>query len=407
MLCRLALSVMLLSSVVLSGTSGESAPKSQETVLRGYALDTDWGTKGGDISPDNHFVALDAIKAVSVKYGEEIFEEIQLWDLQTGKVVSSRVLHQQVVPDFIAYWRKHPPTPAFVRYSSDGSKLVVFHEGRLFVFGTTMLDKKLAIDVGEPEAVFFAEADDRAGRAAVVVAWHGGVQLRVYNLESGEVLRKWDFPDAPGAGGLALDPAGRRIAVSLEFFPPGHRRLRASERNIRIFDIESGVLTVAINSGYLASGVAFSPDGTLLTVSANPEVKRFGNDTLKVWNPLTGTLLREFSGGPEGVHRFVQVSQDGKTVLTSAVVTESVGSWIEKNNVDTHFRFRLWDLPTGKSIALSPDLSGSAEVMDPALRLSAKGDLVLVYFSDARRTPPHLYQRAVIPQPASVAGDPQ
>jgi len=95
----------------------------------------------------------------------------------------------------------------------------------------------------------------------------------------------------------------------------GARRLRANERNLRILDVDSGKTVSEINTGYIAAAVAFIGQDRVASVSANPDVKHFDKDTIKIWDVETGRLIRQISSESGGVHDTVLVSGDRRVVL--------------------------------------------------------------------------------------------
>ena len=186
-----------------------------------------------------------------------------------------------------------------------------------------------------------------------------------------------DFKDV-GLELMSIDPQGRRIAIPVFPFPPGERPLRAKERNLRILEVDSGKTVSEINTGYIAGAVAFIGEDRVATVSANPDVKHFNKDTIKIWDVETGQLIRQISSQPVGVHEILLVSADGRVALGYVGLDKLVGPWwmIERNNVTVYQRFRLWNLGTDEVIATSPDLPS---LVGSAFALSANGDVVLIY----------------------------
>ena len=153
--------------------------------------------------------------------------------------------------------------------------------------------------------------------------------------------------------------------------------MRANERNLRILDVDSGKTVSEINTGYIAAADAFIGQDRVASVSANPDVKHFDKDTIKIWDVETGRLIRQISSESGGVHDTVLVSGDRRVVLGYVGLDKLVGHWwTDRNNVTIYRRFRLWNLGTDEVIATSPDLPS---LVDSAFALSAKGDVVLVY----------------------------
>lgn len=398
---------LLVSGGVQFAHPGKTAASlDQQNPFRVYTLDTGWGTIGADVSPDSRLVAIDAVKGSEGPKGIEAVEEIQIWNFQDRELVTSKVLSRRTYAKTSDIPNDYDP--GFVRYSASGSKLVVYWkgrfapEGRLLVLDSKTLDELQNIDLGmsswprfPPSASDFhslvvgIQVDERGQRAAVLLEWgaYGGGELRVYDLDSGALLRTWQFQNV-GFGLMSLDPRGQRIAIPVLAFPPGERPLRSNERNLRILDVDSGKTMCEINTGYIADAAAFIGHDRFATASANPDVKRFDKDTIKIWDVGTCRLTHEISSQPGGVHDTLLVSAGGQVALGYVGLEKLVGHWwLERNNITVYQRFRLWNLNTNEVIATSPDLPS---LTGSAFALSAKGDIVLIHLV-ARGGPLRLY----------------
>ncbi len=391
-----ACSLLVCGGVLFTHSGNTAGMTEQQASFQIYTLDTGSGTVAADVSPDGRFVAIDAVKGSVVPMGIEEVEEMQIWSFRDRKLVANKKLAQQT-------YAKTSDIPTdydrgFVRYTSSGSELVVYWKGRfapkgrLLVFDSTTLDELQNIDLGMSSwprlppsvsnfhsLVIDVQVDERGGRAAILLEWgvYGGGELRVYELTSGALLRKWDFQGV-GFGRMSIDPQGQRIAIPVLPFVVGARRLRANERNLRILDVDSGKTVSEINTGYIAAADAFIGQDRVASVSANPDVKHFDKDTIKIWDVETGRLIRQISSEPGGVHDTLLVSDGGRVALGYVGLDKHVGPWwmIERNNVTVYRRFRLWNLGTDEVLATSPDLPS---LVGSAFALSARGDVVLVY----------------------------
>jgi hypothetical protein len=350
-------------------------------------LDTEWGTLSADVAPDDHVAA---VNSFGWENKSELVEQLQVWDFHKHTLVASKTLMRQTLPkvDDAAI------NPGFVRFAQSGRKIVVCecNQGRLLVLEPKTLDELQSIDLEmsswprvHPNASGFhsfvadVQVDERADRAAVLLAWWGlgGGELRVYDLISGKIIQKWDFQ--ADVGKISLDPAGDMVAILFIPFPPGDRLLSLKERNLSVLNVDSGETVTKINTGYVASSVAFVGNDRFATVSANPEPRYFSKDTLKIWNARTGQLIREISSQPGGVHDTLLVSAGGQVALGYVGLDKERGHWWlgQESYLDNVYRrFRLWDLMTGQAIATSSDLPS---LTGSAFALSAKGDIVLIY----------------------------
>jgi WD40 repeat protein len=372
--------LLFCGGVVSARSDKTAAIPEQQNSFRVYTLDTGSGTLGADIDPDGRSAA---VESYTWEDSTQLVEEIQLWDFHDHKLISRKDLARVKVPKIDEAGLRR----GFVRFADSGRKIIVCEctEGHLLVFDSKTLDELQNIDLGMsswprfPESlVIDVQVDARGGRAAVLLEQgiYGGGELRVYEPASGALLRKWDFQDV-GFGRMSIDPQGQRIAIPVLPFVLGARRLRADERNLQILDVDSGKTVSEINTGYIAAAVAFIGQDRVATVSANPDVKHFDKDTIKIWDVETGRLIHQISSEPGGVHDTVLVSGDRRVALGYVGLDKLVGHWwADRNNVTVYRRFRLWNLGTDEVIATSPDLP---QLVDSAFALSAKGDVVLVY----------------------------
>jgi len=179
-----------------------------EKTLQHSSLELHSGLLGADISPDDRFVALYVADSLDLadrpKDGSTY--ELQIWDRRAQSLVSRRVvLLEQPIKNLGI-------VPRFVRYTNGGSKLVVYQEGHLRVFDSKSLDQIQDIDMEmsrwpwmgtnarsagtHPGRVADLEVDSTGGRAAILIPWgvHAGGELRVYDLGTGKVLRRWEYP---------------------------------------------------------------------------------------------------------------------------------------------------------------------------------------------------------------------
>lgn len=397
--CALVI-ISLSSSCALSAGTHADVEEMQTSFLI-YKLDTGWSTDAADISPDSRFVAVEASKGSKQGQSVDVVEEIQVWNFRDSKLVASRILAQEKFdnPSDISNDR------GFVRYAEVGARIIVYQGGHLFLLDSNTLHPLQDIDLGKStwphvpprwsthSRVADVETDASATRAAVLLSWGtGGGELRIYDLISGTLVRKWSFETGfPGREPISIDPRGHLVAVSLLLFSPGERLLRSKERNVLIFDIDSGKTTTAINTGYIAGAIAFASSEALLTVSLNPEQRYFSKDTLKIWNLRTGSLIRQISSPPGGIHDSVGVSADGRIGFGYVGLEKKDNHWWQETDYKIIYqRLRLWDLATGNVIATTPDI---LPIVPGGLnfRLSLKGDVVLIYLV-ATRAPLLFYE---------------
>jgi WD40 repeat protein/tRNA A-37 threonylcarbamoyl transferase component Bud32 len=182
---------------------------------------------------------------------------------------------------------------------------------------------------------------------------------RVVTGSADGTARVWDVATA-GAATPSLEHAAKIVAVS--FSPDGARVLTAGDdRNVRIWDVAAGKPqgSPLAHKGRTRA-MTFSPDGkaVLTFCPAPPGADEAPRDEIRVWDALTGRLLRQPVACVGAIHAVAQ-SPDRRVLLTG-------GSLGPPAKFKTEVR--LWDALTGKTltaplrhpesiqaIALSPD----------------------------------------------------
>ncbi len=344
------------------------------------------GQWGVDLSPDGRTVALAILRKGPFEAGqqEHVFVDAEVWDLRAKKLLARRTLsHRLNFTVTTAEWGQ-------VRYTGDGQVLLIYDGELLHVVKATNLDEIKRIDLGLPslpreaEVVRLAVPRSSNRLAAVLVSRGGGKggAVRIYNLQTGELVRIWEFDRGyPEFGaGLAWSPDGKELAVSLLPFLPGQRKLTRDEKNIVVFDLASGKVRAEFNTGYVAGPVAFSSDNKLVTATAEMAwMMSRGRHAIREWDFTTHRLIREIQS-PSGVRAVLEVSADSRRLVGYIGQEESVGPLGDpESSFDIiEQRFRLWELPSGRLVATSPRLPAASK--RGQLRISAKGNLVLVYW---------------------------
>ncbi len=190
--------------------------------------------------------------------------------------------------------------------------------------------------------------------------------LRLWEMESGKVLRRFEGHTAP-VWSVALSADGRRaISGSGGYQVNGGQpvfqggRPVSSGYEVRLWDVESGQpLRVCTGHTNWVRSVAFSPDGSRA-------VSGSWDGTVRVWDTTSGEELRVLKhAGPVDS---IAISPDGKVVLAAGGPLGAGG------DTDIH----VWDLTNGEeirrftghtkrvwSLTFSPDglhaLSGSSD----------------------------------------------
>jgi WD40 repeat protein len=363
-----------------------------------YTLAGDWGYYSAAFASDGGHLAVIASKGEREEQGIEVTQEIQIWNFRELKLISEKVLSRNKASPDIPH-----PAIALYGYTPSGSMLLLGRDNHLLLLDSKTLDEIREINLATGNwhnvawpAIGFSfvksVAVDKGGdRAAVLLQWGigGGGELRVYDLNSGDLIRSWDYHSLRKVndrnadfGGADISIDGRQVAVSVIPFVLGEGVLHSADRNVFVLDVDSGSTVAALNTGYPAGDVRFAPTAppVLLTVSAdNFDRSRSPKDAIKVWDPVSGKLLRELSSPSGGVHFQVQVSSEGRTVLGYTGHEGFKGHWWhgqEETGFVAYDQFTLWDLATGKVMRSSsqiPPLGSHRNFL-----LSPSGDVVLL-----------------------------
>jgi len=351
-----------------------------------HKLDTGWGTYDAEFSPDGQTLAVDSYRWEDA----ELTEQIQIWDFRDMRLIATKTLSRKKMRKVDDAGLKR----GFVRYVDDGKKIIACacNEGRMFVLDQKTLVELEDIDLGKSTWPRFPsnsadEADNGVAgiaaaryedRAAILLTSGLGKasELRVYDLASGSLVRKWSFQDLV-FGGISIDQRGDRVAMALLPFSPGERPLPSKEHNVFIYNVNSGKVISEFNTGYLAARVRFVGNDTVATVSAEAGLGGHKKDGIRLLDVKTGRLLREILSPPTGVRYHLEVSGNGQTALGYVAKEVNHWWWFDPASVITEYeRFRLWDLATGDVIATSPNLRS---LTTSGFALSPNGNIVLTF----------------------------
>jgi len=186
------------------------------------------------------------------------------------------------------------------------------------VWDTTTGDVLRRIDIS---GIFVAVSPD--GRHAASASFIGG-DVDYIDLDDGSTVRKFET----GA-----------MVVSLDFSGDGSRLVTSgSDKSVCAFDVASGEQLTRIQHSDDVKRVAFSPDGTLIAVTCSDR-------KLYLWNAETGEKVREIKhpACPWGV----AFSPDGRRLMTGtggALVGKRSDLMVQHEDDNT---LRIWDVETG------------------------------------------------------------
>jgi WD40 repeat protein/serine/threonine protein kinase len=257
-------------------------------------------------SPDGRRVA---IKSPS---GDEPRPEV--WDLETRKPLATFPQQQDI------------------EFMSDGKKAITFDRDHA------------TLDFWSPEtgARETVALEDFVAGDYLVQHGFSPSRNRVFSINRGGWIRCWDTSSGKLQGSFqgppppircaALDPTGRRIAVTLE-----------RENPVKLYDLPSGKMKLLSGHRDFVGGMAFSPDGALLATASM-------DGTIKLWNCDSAKELATLPGHLEETTG-VAFSPDGLT-LASVARGDNIKLW----HVATFRELVSIDFPNaGNFVKFTPD----------------------------------------------------
>ena len=309
-------------SAAFSEDGTRLATAAESGVVRMYDTST-WTEVGEPFTEDVDFLSvaftLDGTRVLAGTGGGRLY----IWDAVTGKPAAHSPIAAHGTNDV---WEvvPHPDGDLVATGSSDGTaRLWSLRTGALVATPFADLDSVEGLVWSADGEALYAGGDDgrvheyRLADAAVVASSPVGHDDRVIDAAAsrdGTVLvtlgrdqdvRVWDTTERrPTVGsvldagsplyGVAVNADGRRVAVGDE------------QGTVRISAIDGGPVTELVGHDGPVFGVAFLPDGRLVTG---------GRDgTLRLWNADTGAIATVQTGSPV---TDVAVSADGDLVASS------------------------------------------------------------------------------------------
>ena len=299
---------------------------------------------------------------------DEMFNEIQLWDVTAGKLKRSLLADKILVKgmDKITkyYWRL---TSRFLPPGRPTASIVFSADGKSVASANCDVNLKMW-DVESGEVKITGKSQGQV--ASVALSPDGSLiatgeydnNIRLWETGTGSLRQTLEAP-SDWAATLSVD--GLVVSVdsilSVAFFPDGKTLAGAtSSKAVKLWDIAHTAEKKSL-SGHedRVSSIAILPDHkTLLSGS--------GDQTVKLWNADTGEIIKTFAGHT-GAVTAVAASPDGKLVA-SASSDRSINVWgVETGDVRLTLRGHDGSV---SSVAFSPDgktiASGS---LDSTVRL--------------------------------------
>lgn len=138
--------------------------------------------------------------------------------------------------------------------------------------------------------------------------------------------------------------------MSVAFSPTGQILASGSaDKQVKLWDVQTGTLLRTLTSKYVVFAVAFSPDGKILATGGGSHPTNVGEIIL--WDTQTWTLTKSLAGHTDKVYS-VAFSPDGKT-LASGSQDKTVKLWDVQTGASKRTLVGCTD--TVSSVAFSPD----------------------------------------------------
>jgi WD40 repeat protein len=258
-------------------------------------------------------VTPDGRRAVS---GSSDEPPLRLWDLETGLCLRTLAWVHRVFPYGMSV------TPDGRRAVSGSSVDVLYvwdlESGECLrtINGHGGTVKCLSVTPDGLRVVSGSECVSVTPDGRRVVSRSDDTALRIWDLESGQCLRKLEQEPGP-AWSVAVTSDGREVVSG------------GSHRGLRVWDLDTGkCLRTLVGHTESAWSVSLTPDG-------RRAVSGSGDRTLRLWDLESGACLRTLEGHTASV-KCVSVTPDGR---------QAVSGSLDKT-------LRVWDLETGQCVVV-------------------------------------------------------
>ena len=340
-----------------------------------------WDVANGRLARTLSAPKADGSSAIFVQDGRQVLssgeDNISLWDTDSGKLVRRTAFTLGSV-----YRKVLAPTGTHIAVAPyEKKKTILIIDAATGKTTQTLIgpsdempglafskDGKL-LAVGEPTDIRIWDTvtgktvrSFKAGRDSIrsiafspdskkLISGDGAKDVRFWDFESGQPVASETVSHAGDAFSVTPSPDGKSLLsgsggkshVGASSGPGAAKK--DTSKTVRLWDLSSDRLLQTF-TGHAAwlEPVAFSPDGkNVLTAD---------NTTVKVWDALTGKLLRSLASGHDAEIGTIDYSASGRNFVTSASYDKSLKIW----SADTGKVLRtLKDTENAVAAAISPD----------------------------------------------------
>jgi hypothetical protein len=155
------------------------------------------------------------------------------------------------------------------------------------------------------------------------------------------------------------------------------------ETTLAIFDVASGRELREISTGYLPGAVSYVGANRVVTATVDlPSRAPYNVQAIRFWDVSTGRMIEDIEMVPDGIRGNLAVSADARRIVGYIGREYGAGALTDPDGIISigEQRFRVWEMQNGRVLATSPRLMPNIPKR-PHLRLDARGELVLVFWS--------------------------
>jgi WD40 repeat protein len=250
-------------------------------------------------------------------------QEAKLWDVRSGKEIRT-----------LKVTESNSPTENPLAFTNDG-KLLATGGGKAVKLWDVATGTALRTLPGDARALSISPDQQ-------TIAGTSGIEIKLWNVTTGQESHTFQGSQL-GVDSVAFNPDGKLLAVG------------NSDNSIILWDSvnrqEARVLKGHVSA---VSAVAVSGDDKVLASAQAAGVAGIGRqDTIKIWDPVTGQLVRSLIGRHSG--HSIGLSKDG-TRLVSGSSGVSLNVWnVSQSETQRQIDLRRESRFVPDQVALSPD----------------------------------------------------